>query len=630
MKFVRIFLVIALCLFTGIAKADIYGPPGSASDIETNTTNFDNNLSTADTDVQKALDTLDAMVGGSGAPTTATYLTSTANGTLSNEVDLGALSSGFLYGTVAGGISTISSVATAAVTNGAATLSTGDQIYDFVVGQGYLTAETNNLETVTTGIASGEIPIGTSAGVSTYTAVSGDAALSSTGVLGVNKTRLNVRNETGVQIASTKVVYASGFNNFPLISLADNTDETKHDTLGLTIAPINHEANGFIATNGQCDAETNTWVVGTTLYLSTSGALTSTMPTSGAVKIVGIVTVQANYPTGKILLSPRLEENITAGGANTDVILRTGDAIGVNKISFRDYANAEVAYIDSNGVINSSPLTASEILITDASKNIVSAPVATYPSLTELSYVKGLSSAIQTQLGTKAATATTITIAGTANQITSSAGAQDLSANRTWTLSLPADVLIPTILTTPNTGLHILDTNASHDLIVKPGSDLTADKTLTITTGDADKILDLTAVTDEYVLAYDVGTNTWRGVVTSGGTVTYSKSFIITNPTSSADGALWKTPAAITITAVHGVEVGGTNIIGHLTECDADGLNPAGVDGATDITITTSNVNDDGTLSNPSIDANDYVGWRTTSVSGTVTKAIISFDYTID
>lgn len=35
-------------------------------------------------------------------------------------------------------------------------------------------------------------------------------------------------------------------------------------------------------------------------------------------------------------------------------------------------------------------------------------------------------------------TSRTITIAGTANEITSSAGAQDLTANRTWTLSLPA------------------------------------------------------------------------------------------------------------------------------------------------------------------------------------------------
>ncbi len=118
---------------------------------------------------------------------------------------------------------------------------------------------------------------------------------------------------------------------------------------------------------------------------------------------------------------------------------------------------------------------------------------------------------------TFAAQATTLTVAGTANQITSSAGAQDLSANRTWTLSLPADVLIPTVLTVPNTGLHLLDTNASHDLIIKPGSNITADRTFTITTGDTDMIVDFTAVTDEYVLAYDTGTNTWRGVVLAPG-----------------------------------------------------------------------------------------------------------------
>lgn len=48
-------------------------------------------------------------------------------------------------------------------------------------------------------------------------------------------------------------------------------------------------------------------------------------------------------------------------------------------------------------------------------------------------------------------------------------------------------------LTLPNTGLHLLDTNASHDLIIAPGSDLTADRTLTIITSDADRTLDLTA-----------------------------------------------------------------------------------------------------------------------------------------
>jgi len=48
-----------------------------------------------------------------------------------------------------------------------------------------------------------------------------------------------------------------------------------------------------------------------------------------------------------------------------------------------------------------------------------------------------------------------------------------------------------TTLTLPNTGLHILDTNASHDLIIAAGSDLTADRTLTFTTGDANRTVTL-------------------------------------------------------------------------------------------------------------------------------------------
>lgn len=89
---------------------------------------------------------------------------------------------------------------------------------------------------------------------------------------------------------------------------------------------------------------------------------------------------------------------------------------------------------------------------------------------------------------TAADTFTGRTVTGTANQITVTNG-NGVAGNPT--LSLPADVLIPTVLTVPNTGLHILDTNASHDLIIAPGSDLTADHTLTLTTGDADRTLTL-------------------------------------------------------------------------------------------------------------------------------------------
>jgi hypothetical protein len=51
--------------------------------------------------------------------------------------------------------------------------------------------------------------------------------------------------------------------------------------------------------------------------------------------------------------------------------------------------------------VNLASLTASRILSADASKNIVSLDTTTYPSLTELAYVKGVTSALQTQLNAK-------------------------------------------------------------------------------------------------------------------------------------------------------------------------------------------------------------------------------------
>ena len=62
--------------------------------------------------------------------------------------------------------------------------------------------------------------------------------------------------------------------------------------------------------------------------------------------------------------------------------------------------------LDVNGTVraigsNLSGLTASQIVATDASKNLQTLTTATYPSLTELSYVKGVTSAIQTQINSK-------------------------------------------------------------------------------------------------------------------------------------------------------------------------------------------------------------------------------------
>lgn len=65
---------------------------------------------------------------------------------------------------------------------------------------------------------------------------------------------------------------------------------------------------------------------------------------------------------------------------------------------------------------------------------------------------------------------------GTANQITVTD-----NGDGTFTLSIPSGAII----TFANAGIHILDSDDSHDLIITTGSDLTADRNLIINPGDA-------------------------------------------------------------------------------------------------------------------------------------------------
>lgn len=83
----------------------------------------------------------------------------------------------------------------------------------------------------------------------------------------------------------------------------------------------------------------------------------------------------------------------------------TEAAIAVNKYFQVASAKSSIVHdtqIDLNAPsVNLSQETASRIAIVDASKNIKSADTTTYPSLTELTYVKGVTSDIQTQINTK-------------------------------------------------------------------------------------------------------------------------------------------------------------------------------------------------------------------------------------
>lgn len=80
----------------------------------------------------------------------------------------------------------------------------------------------------------------------------------------------------------------------------------------------------------------------------------------------------------------------------------------------------------ANGTFNIALQTASTIASFDASKNVVSLPTATYPSLAELAYVKGVTSAIQTQLNAK----------GTVNSITAGTGLSGGTITNSGTIAL--------------------------------------------------------------------------------------------------------------------------------------------------------------------------------------------------
>jgi len=108
--------------------------------------------------------------------------------------------------------------------------------------------------------------------------------------------------------------------------------------------------------------------------------------------------------------------DVTAASNLGDNLLIRGDGAG------KGVQNSGISISDTDAItgalsIELTGLTASELVATNGSKVLQSLAVATYPSLTELSYVKGLSSAIQTQLGNKAATDQTMYIGTTAVDI---------------------------------------------------------------------------------------------------------------------------------------------------------------------------------------------------------------------
>jgi|694.fasta_scaffold02030_41 hypothetical protein len=152
--------------------------------------------------------------------------------------------------------------------------------------------------------------------------------------------------------------------------------------------------------------------------LTTSGTITAV---SGYFTTLNINNSNFNSSVSGLL------PTISNSGDNR-ILTSTGSTVGINAESNLSFDGSLLNVTGSgnfaSGLVISNQ-TASTVASFDANKNVVSLSTSTYPSLTELSYVKGVTSAIQTQIGTKADTSTTIT-AGSGL-----AGGGSLAANRT-------------------------------------------------------------------------------------------------------------------------------------------------------------------------------------------------------
>lgn len=140
----------------------------------------------------------------------------------------------------------------------------------------------------------------------------------------------------------------------------------------------------------------------------------------------------------------------------------------------------------------------------------------------------------------------------------------------------------------------------------------------TIATQDANNVAvtggAITGITDVAVADGGTGASTATAARANLGVNIYSVSFPIYNANAAIDDFLIdRVPFDVTITHIYGVLQSGTNVVGGVDICDSNGANCVAVD--SDITFDGGLDQDDGSLTNPTINSGNWTKWHTTSVS---------------
>lgn len=200
----------------------------------------------------------------------------------------------------------------------------------------------------------------------------------------------------------------------------------------------------------------------TTAYLAGNVGVATTSPFT-PLAVVGTSSASTFYSFGTATNTARSGFNITsgcfaingtcvAGGAGSSYtaswpITLTGSDFGFGGLSTSSAPTiGHLPYwsgVNTLSSVATGTISGTNGITVTAGRSAVGGALAIDCTVASGSAAGCLSTTDWTTFNNKVATTRALTIAGTANQITSSAGAQDLSADRTWTLSLPSHVIFP-------------------------------------------------------------------------------------------------------------------------------------------------------------------------------------------
>ena len=223
------------------------------------------------------------------------------------------------------------------------------------------------------------------------------------GVTSAIQTQLNAK-QAAITAADTRVLFADGANN-PAGDAGFTWDKTT-DTLTLGIEATTSTLRPPSASTLNADGGSLTIKAGSKNGAGNDGVIIIEDAVGSNSLTVGTDGVEV---LGKLIPSSSTTDLGVSGNGFRTLYFVGGSLsvdFGAGDVTITHSANTLTL---GGGNLAISNLTASEIVITDASKNIVSAAVATYPSLAELIHLKGVTSAIQTQLNARATTAGALT-----------------------------------------------------------------------------------------------------------------------------------------------------------------------------------------------------------------------------